>query len=1215
MPQAVGAIARGLAKIGPFLAKGGKGAAELSKGLVSAANSAAKFGANVTSAGSSLLDLISYASTLSNKWLELQDISFKTARSMGLSRQEAMKMDRQLMQNVKEFGRAYGTSAQQIADYQKQYSEATGRNIQLTKQQMEQMIALGNITDNATASKLVEEFDTLGVNVEDTLAYTGQLQERAKFLGLNATKASQTLAENIKLAASHSFKNGVEDIEKMALKSQSLKMNMDSIMTAADKFNTIQGAIETSANIQMLGGSFASQFSNPMGAMYEAMADPAAFQDRLIKTIAGKGTYDKKTNQVHFDPVTMAQMQEMSKQLGVSVEELTKPAMAMAQNAAVDKELRGNWSAEDKAAIENLSRSNFDEKTGKHYVNIQDENGDVQQVNVEDLTQEQLKQAQDSAMTQDKMWSDVHAIKETIVNGTMGRARQNRSGLENLKGYGESVKGWAGQIENIVMPAVSGLLNGGNGLFGNLFSWIGKLPGLGGNSMGSGSISGPDTGTNHFAEGGIVEPIQHAAEGAVVGGDSYYGDNVPIMANSGEIVLNKEQQSGLMSLLTSVGKLGLTTIGGNLIGKKLGLGNLGTKGLAVSALGGGDLMSSMIQMAVAKKMGPMGAMMAGMDPISAMMFGGGGKGIFSQMPNPEEIKEMFNSANGGKNESGAGSSSIWDYFGIDAKKDSAGRWRNSKGQFTKSPMKQLMPKTTENFKKFNESLRKTGSKIKSLGSKFGGFKGKLGKLGGVFGKLGSKIGSKLGFVTNAFGRFGNILKPVTNSIGRFGAKIGGKLSGFGKLAMGKGRSLVSNGMLKAGELKDLLSKYGSKGFEFLKNSKLGKFGGKTLGKIKGIGSSIKGFGSGLASDASGLITRGKAIARLNRIKGLSKATESLGAVSKSSKLLSGASKFFKSGGGKLLGGIGKKLPGLGALLSVGTGVADFMSATSDYNAREEEIKNSNLSEDEKKRALEENTDEKRGAQGKAVGGAVGGAAGAAIGGALGTLIPIPVLGTAIGTAVGGFLGEKVGGAIGSLAKPLNKMVRGVGNFLFGDDSKSKASFSDEELSDPQLSAKADAATIKIYELMLKKENGGVVGKAANAIGDIATAPLKLATGVLGGIGSAIGGLIGIPKSPEVSSLPVVGQHQKINEGKSSNSNYGPANIGPQDINLNVSGTIKLDLGGKQTGIDAKKLLDSPQFKAQLTDIISRRLNDMGNGGKYNKEGRAVNTQKMFNGIK
>ena len=364
-----------------------------------------------------------------------------------------------------------------------------------------------------------------------------------------------------------------------------------------------------------------------------------------------------------------------------------------------------------------------------------------------------------------------------------------------------------------------------------------------------------------------------------------------------------------------------------------------------------------------------------------------------------------------------------------------------------------------------------------------------------------------------------------------------------------------------------------------------------------------------------MITRGKAIARLNRIKGLSKATESLGAVSKSSKILSGASKLFKSGGGKLLGGIGKKIPGLGALLSIGTGVADFMGATSDYNAREEEIKNSNLSEDEKKRALEENTDEKRGAQGKAIGSAAGGAAGAAIGGALGTLIPIPVLGTAIGTAVGGFLGEKVGGAIGSLAKPLNKMVRGVGNFLFGDDSKNNASFSDEELSDPQLAAKADASTIKIYELMLKKENGGVVGKAANAIGDIATAPLKLATGVIGGIGDAIGGLMGKPKSPEISSIPVVGQRQSIREQKSSTSNYGPANIGPQDINLNVSGTIKLDLGGRQTGLDVNKLLDSPQFKAQLADIISRRLNDMGNGGKYNKEGRAVNTQKMFNAIK
>ena len=104
-------------------------------------------------------------------------------------------------------------------------------------------------------------------------------------------------------------------------------------------------------------------------------------------------------------------------------------------------------------------------------------------------------------------------------------------------------------------------------------------------------------------------------------------------------------------------------------------------------------------------------------------------------------------------------------------------------------------------------------------------------------------------------------------------------------------------------------------------------------------------------------------------------------------------------------------------------------------------------------------------------------------------------------------------------------------------------------------------------------------------------------------------------NPEVSSIPVVGQRQVVKDREQSRYNIGPSNIGPQDINLNVSGTIKLDLGGKQSGLDVNKLLDSPQFKAQLTDIISRRLNDMGNGGKYNKEGKVLNTQRMYNTVK
>lgn len=1136
------AAAASTAEMSTAASSAAKSTSMFDAGLNKCSNSLSKFGSNLASGNKSIFDMISSVSTLSNKWLELQQVAFESARSMASSRKVAMSMDRQLMEEIKMFGRAYGTTYEEIAEYQKNYSQATSRNIQLTRQQMEQMIALGNVTDNATASKLVEQFDNIGVSVEDTLAYTGQLQERAKFLGLNAIKSSQTLAENINLAAKASFKNGVDDIQRMVLKSQSLKMNMQAIMDAADKMSTIQGSIETSANIQMLGGSFAGQFSDPMKVLYESMADPAALQDRIIKSISGKSKYDAKTNQVSFDPITMAQMKEMARQLGMSIEDLTKPAMAMAQNAAVDKEMRGNWSKEDKTAIENLARANFDTKTGKHYVNIINENGETQKVNVEDLTQKQLEQAQDSAMTQDKMWSDVHAIKEYLVKGTMKRGRQNRSGLENLGGYGQSVKGWAAQLENMFMPFVSGILNGQNSGIANAYSGIGNLGITGKNSFYSGSIIGPDGLFEGYANGGVVEPIQHANNGTVVGGDEYYGDNVPIMANSGEVVINRQQQSGLMSLLRMLGKTAFTTIGGNLIGKKLGLGSLGTTGLAMSALGGGDIMSSMIQVGVAKKYGAMGGMLAGMDPVSALLFGGGfGKG-----------KAKLGNTN---TTNGSSSRSILDYLDFNGKTKGV----SSKGG---SAFNKVIGKSSKLFDKFNDVLGNSATKLKGFGSRILGVGGKLGFVSKSFGKIG-------GLITKFGGKFGSIF-------GKFGGKLGSSLSAFSKVAMHKGRNIALDGALRFGKAKDFLSKGGSKVLGLMKDNKIIQEG------AKGASSLVKS-----AEGASGFLKSG------------------------GGKLLGGVGKFFKSGGGKLLGGVGKKIPLLGTLITAGMAVGGLADASSNYDERKASIMNSDMSESDKNKALEDAEDEKRGEQGKAIGSAVGSGVGMVVGGSLGSFAgPI---GTAIGGAIGGFVGDKIGGAVGSLAKPLSKMARGVSNFLFGDKSKEKADFTEEELSDPQLTAKADAATIKIYELMLKKENGGVVGKALKAVGDIATAPMKLAVGAIGGIGKMIGGV----ESTEVSSLPVVGERQTIknNDNTQNVGYYGPKQIGPQDINLNVNGTIKLDIGGKQTNFDINSILNSPQFKSELASIISKRFNEVSNTGKTNKEGNIVNSQKIYNRIR
>ena len=59
-------------------------------------------------------------------------------------------------------------------------------------------------------------------------------------------------------------------------------------------------------------------------------------------------------------------------------------------------------------------------------------------------------------------------------------------------------------------------------------------------------------------------------------------------------------------------------------------------------------------------------------------------------------------------------------------------------------------------------------------------------------------------------------------------------------------------------------------------------------------------------------------------------------------------------------------------------------------------------------------------------------------------------------------------------------------------------------------------------------------------------------------------------------------------------NSQPVKIEP--ININISGTIKLDGGQGQTFDITKEMMNNPTFINKLTDMITRQININENGG-------------------
>ena len=1061
---AVAGLAKAAMKAYPMVQKFAKGvgaASDLLQTLGKSADDTAK-------------KIIHFADNLGMRWIKMQDMAFKTARTMAMSREEALRYNESLIKSTKELASQYGISARELNDFQKTYSESVGRNIILTRQQMANMSALSKITDNATAGQLVDEFDKLGVGIAGATAKVGLMQERAKYLGINATKATKALKDNIRLAASYSFRNGVNDIEKMALRATSIRMDMNAITSAMDKFQDIEGAIKTSANLQMLGGSFAAQFSNPMGAMYESLADPEAFMKRIEKTISGKGRYDEKTGTVQFDPVTLMQLREAAKQLGMSVEQLTTPAMAKVQEEKVMQEFARNankngFSEADIAAIKNLARTNVDEKTGKHYVTLLNENGEPEQKFVEDLTREQLKVAQDTQMTEEGLFNDVQDIK-TILERVHGRARDTKSLREAEEGMQTWWDAFVTNLQDIYMPFISGGYNKAS-------NWLGK---------------------QYYADGGIVKPIPHAADGIIIPGNSYYGDKVPAMVNSGEMVLNQKQQKSMFNLLSSLAVTGGAAYGMNKLGGRIGYGSLGSTMLLANMLGGGKTdMTSLIEahfvMKAVKNLKPL-------------------KTSIAQIGNVSETAAKSTTTFGTK------------------LTDVTKKWGAITSDLGKNINKSIKTYfTTGKLGKVTSFVGKAGSGAASIARGVGGTTAKWAK------GLGNLIAKPFVSVANDFKK-----TPLAKDLREFSNTI--KTHSFNRQA---------NRFITESDSR------------FIKNSEIKGKWAKRLLKAKGYGQELSGDIKGLFKSSGG-----------NIAEAASKETSSVAkAAGKGSKVLSGFGK-----AGKM---IGKKLPYIGAALAVGSAIGGIASASSQYDAQVDEIERSGMSERDKARAKDRATKQKNANIGGSVGSAAGGlggmAAGAAAGAAIGSVVPI--VGTAIGGLIGGALGawggEALGGSIG----------KGIGG-LFGGNEEEKY------LEEQKENAKAIAGNNEQIIKILKSIEGKMPGSSPIA-SNFGLKPLEIAGSVM-------------------KSLPIFGPMLKVAEGVGGALLGGAgANVGPAEIKLNVSGTIKLEGAGKSADFDFNKLLDNPEFKRKLTEVITERIRTEYNGGvKKGGNGRDALADKI-----
>jgi hypothetical protein len=258
-----------------------------------------------------------------------------------------------------------GISVEQIAKMQSDYSEALGRNVILSQEgnkAMSQMAASTSLGAEG-ASRLAADMNSIGFNAEATRNYVQQTMNDASKMGVNASKVIKTISGNIKLLNKYNFKRGAEGLSTMALRADKLGHSIEAAASLAEKVMSIEGAVETAAQLQVLGGEWA-KLADPFKLLYGATSDIEGLNKALEEATKNSASWNETTKQYDIAPVEMLRLREVAKATNQDLGDLVETAKRLAQQADIKKEISINADIDDetKAYIEAQAEMGRDRK-------------------------------------------------------------------------------------------------------------------------------------------------------------------------------------------------------------------------------------------------------------------------------------------------------------------------------------------------------------------------------------------------------------------------------------------------------------------------------------------------------------------------------------------------------------------------------------------------------------------------------------------------------------------------------------------------------------------------------------------------------------------------------------------------------------------------------------------------------------------------------------
>lgn len=373
------------------------------------------------------LDQLTAAVTnVSTNWQALTNAAQDFANNLGIGNARAAEIKSTIAETTPEL-LGLGLTTLEAFKAVNDAPEKLGTNTIFAKETIIDLGAAAKVT-GLDASALAVSFKNVGFAISEVGEKMAEVANYARGVGVNVETVTKAVSTNLKNLNLFNFENGVEGLAKMASSATMLGYEMDSVIKVAEELLKPEKAIDFSAALQRLGVT-STELLDPLSAMDLAMNNPERLATEIEKV--AKQFTQLKADGSGFEimPGAKLQLREIAAAMDIPIDKLTTMAVRGADLDMKMQQIRFPSfaaSEEDRMLIANMSQM----KDGRAVVQIKDEEGDLKEYDVEDLTAQQLEELKKDQADQNKTIEELALDQLTVQR----KIEANTSkGLANVK--------------------------------------------------------------------------------------------------------------------------------------------------------------------------------------------------------------------------------------------------------------------------------------------------------------------------------------------------------------------------------------------------------------------------------------------------------------------------------------------------------------------------------------------------------------------------------------------------------------------------------------------------------------------------------------------------------------------------------------------------------------------------------------------------------------